>query len=81
MDQPLDAVEYLSRSENRVQVLEALTANALTRCDLQEEIGVSQATLSRILQDFTDRGWVRKQGAVYEATVFRSWVADCLTAL
>lgn len=55
--------------------------DALTRRELQDEIGASQATLSRILQDFEDRQWIRKQGAVYEATAFGSWGADCVSAL
>ena len=81
MDQSLDEIEYLSRSENRVQVLKLLTRDALTRRELQNEIGASQATLSRILQDFERRQWIQKRGPVYETTALGSWVADCLSAL
>jgi predicted transcriptional regulator len=81
MNQSLKEIEYLSRSENRVQVLKSLMQDALTRRELQEKTGASQATLSRILQDFEERQWIRKQGAVYEATVFGSWVADCVGEL
>ena len=81
MYQSLDEIEYLSRSENRVQVLKLLTRDALTRRELQDELGASQATLSRILQDFESRQWIQKQDAVYEATALGLWVADCLNAL
>jgi predicted transcriptional regulator len=81
MDQSLDEIEYLSRSVNRVWVLRLLTRDALTRRELQDEIGASQATLSRILQDFEDRQWIQKRDAVYEATALGSWVANCLSAL
>ena len=81
MDQSLDEIEYLSRSENRVQVLKLLTRDALTRRELQDESGASQATLSRILQDFESRQWIQKRDAVYETTALGVWVADCLRAL
>ena len=81
MDQSLDEIEYLSRSENRVQVLKLLTRDALTRRELQDEIGASQATLSRILQDFESRQWIQKRDVVYETTALGAWVADCLGAL
>ncbi|WP_227377751.1 Trp family transcriptional regulator [Haladaptatus sp. PSR5] len=58
MDQSLYGIEYLSRSENRVQVLKLLTRDAFTRRELQDELGASQATLSRILQDFESRQWI-----------------------
>lgn len=81
MDQSLDEIEYLSRSENRVQVLKLLTRDALTRHELQDQIGASQATLSRILQDFEKRQWIQKRDTFYETTALGSWVADCLSAL
>ena len=81
MDQSLDEIEYLSRSENRVQVLKSLTRDALTRRELQDEVGASQATLSRIFQDYESRQWIQKRDAVYETTALGSWVANCLSAL
>jgi predicted transcriptional regulator len=81
MDQSLEEIEYLSRSENRVRVLESLTRDALTRRELEDETGASQATLSRILEDFENRQWVRTQGADYEATPLGAWIAGSLGGL
>lgn len=81
MDQSLEEIEYLSRSENRVCVLKLLASDAHTRRDLKAETGASQATLSRVLEDFQDRGWVTKEDAIYEATAFGSWISSSVTAL
>ncbi|MDG5775386.1 hypothetical protein VB773_10920 [Haloarculaceae archaeon H-GB2-1] len=81
MEQSLDEVGFLSRSENRVRVLDSLATESLTRRELQAETDASQATLSRILEDFDDRTWVAKRGATYEATAPGSWVIERFDAL
>lgn len=60
---PTDALEdvaYLSRSENRVRILDELSRASWTRRDLCEETGVARATLDRIVSEFEDRGWARR---------------------
>lgn len=56
----LEAIAYLSRSENRVRILEALASGALPRRELEAETGVSRTTLGRILGEFEERGWAER---------------------
>jgi predicted transcriptional regulator len=60
---PADAladVDYLSRSDNRVTLLDALAEGATTRRALAEETGVTRATLDRIVTEFEERGWAER---------------------
>jgi DNA-binding IclR family transcriptional regulator len=60
---PADAladVDYLSRSDNRVTLLDALAEGAATRRALAEETGVSRATLDRIVTEFEERDWAER---------------------
>lgn len=62
-------VAYLARSENRVQVLDALSRTAYTRRDLRDAIDTSRSTLGRILTEFEERGWAeRTTDGAYRAT-------------
>ena len=54
----LEDVAYLSRSANRVRILEALAAEPHERRELMDATGVSRTTLGRILNELTERGWV-----------------------
>ncbi|WP_229120593.1 helix-turn-helix transcriptional regulator [Halapricum desulfuricans] len=81
MDSVLEEVEFLARSENRVEVLTALADSRRTRRDLEAETDASQATLGRILGDFQERSWVRKDGSEYVATATGTLVARGLTDL
>ncbi|WP_276275266.1 winged helix-turn-helix domain-containing protein [Haladaptatus sp. QDMS2] len=73
---PLDDVEFLASSENRVTVLEALTVEPYTRGELHDLTGVSQPTLGRILEDFEDRRWIKKRERRYHLTRLGSLLAD-----
>jgi predicted transcriptional regulator len=53
-------IEYLSRSENRVVLLEGLADGPATRRALAEETGVSRATLDRIVTEFEERNWAER---------------------
>jgi predicted transcriptional regulator len=65
----LDDVDYLSRSENRVRVLEALTRGSHSTRNLRDLTGTSKTTLHRILGEFEDRLWVeRTTDGEYAAT-------------
>ena len=60
---PIEAwedVEYLSRSPNRVMLLDTLTEAPYSRRDLAEVTGVSRTTLDRIVNELEARGWVRR---------------------
>lgn len=65
----LKDIAYLARSSNRVRVLDELTPEDLrtgqgwagyTRRELEDMTGGSRPTLSRILTEFEDRGWVER---------------------
>lgn len=68
MDQPLDGVAFLSRSPNRVRVLEALDAGAMTRREVRAATDVSRTTLGRVLGEFEERNWVARDGDRYATT-------------
>lgn len=68
MNCPLEAIEFLARSVNRVRVLNTVTNGPSERRDLEDETGISRPTLSRILDDFEQRGWVVREKHRYQAT-------------
>jgi len=75
IDAPLEVVEFLARSPNRVRVLDALTDGPVGRYELEEATGVARATLARILDDFEDRGWVVEDDRRYETTQVGTYVS------
>ncbi|RQG99931.1 helix-turn-helix transcriptional regulator [Natrarchaeobius oligotrophus] len=68
MESPLEEIEFLALSPNRVDVLELLSDGRYTRRELAEATGASQATLGRILGDFDERSWIRREDSRYVAT-------------
>lgn len=81
IESPLEPVEYLARSPSRVKVLDAINEGSRTRNDLRELTAVSRVTLSRILANFEDRGWVERRNGRYEITSEGAFVATELTGL
>jgi predicted transcriptional regulator len=53
-------IDYLSRSANRVAILNGLADGATTRRELADRTGVSRATLDRIVNEFEERGWAER---------------------
>jgi predicted transcriptional regulator len=78
---PLDEIEFLTRSEHRHAVLDALAERPRTRADLRALTGASSSTLGRVLGDFESRCWVERVGPRYEATSLGAFVAEGLVAL
>lgn len=78
---PLEEIEFLARSANRIEVLAALADSPHTRGALAEAVGVSQPTLGRILRDLTERRWVTTDGERYRATGTGRLVAAGITDL
>lgn len=64
----LDDVEFLVRSTNRLDVLDAIRTAPRSRDELREDTDVSRVTLSRILADFEDRRWIARRNGHYEST-------------
>lgn len=78
---PLEEIEFLARSPNRIRVLDALIEEPMERHNIEDETGVSRATLARILDDFEERGWVTRDGRQYETTPVGDYVAQEFTGL
>jgi predicted transcriptional regulator len=53
-------IAYLSRSDNRVAILDALAREPRPRRELGEATGVSRTTLDRIVNELEDRGWAER---------------------
>lgn len=64
----LEDIEFLARSPHRIEVLGALADAPRTRHELKERADVSRVTISRLLDDLTDRGWIVNDNGQYEAT-------------
>lgn len=56
----LEDVEYLSRSPNRIIILNTLTKGPYSRRDLADRTEISRATLDRIINELEERGWVQR---------------------
>lgn len=86
---PTDALEdvaYLTRSPNRVRILDALADGPWTRRALTEATGASRTTLDRIVNEFEEREWAeREPDGRYAATAtgnaLMDAVAPCLDAV
>jgi predicted transcriptional regulator len=83
MATPLDAVEFLARSENRVRALATLATGPCDRSDLVEAVGVSRVTAQRMLDDFVRHGWVTVtvEDRTYRATRTGSIISEAFEAL
>jgi predicted transcriptional regulator len=81
-DAALEDVAYLSRSPNRVRILEALTREAYARRELGEVTETSRTTLGRILSEFEERGWAeRTADGTYASTARGDHVAAAFRPL
>lgn len=81
MPAPLEEIEFLARSGNRIEVLATLADGAYTRRELGAAVDASQPTLGRILNDLSDRTWIRYDGERYRATATGRLVAAGITDL
>jgi len=78
----LEDVAYLSRSENRIRILDALASESYPRRELRDATGVSQTTLGRILRELEKRDWVRRgTDGRYESTPEGALVVAQFTSL
>lgn len=75
MKSSLDTIEYLARSEHRVEVLDAIRTEPRTRADLRASVDASRVTVGRIVRDLEERGWIRRDGTRYETTPRGAYVA------
>lgn len=75
MASPVEEIAFLTRSDHRVEVLEALATNPADRADLQAATGASRPTIGRILGDLEARNWLVRDGRTYELTPLGTFVA------
>jgi predicted transcriptional regulator len=77
----LQDIAYLSRTENRIEVLEKLTEKPRSTRELREATETSKATVNRILNEFEERSWTRRTSSgTYEATSQAEHIAFQLRA-
>lgn len=81
MGSALADVEFLARSEARVAVLDAIHEAPRTRDELKDLAPASRTTLSRMLSDFEDRGWIDRTNGRYEPTPEGRFVASEVSRL
>lgn len=56
----LEDIAYLSRSANRVVILDALLTGSFSRGELTDQTRVSRTTLDRIVNELEERGWAER---------------------
>jgi predicted transcriptional regulator len=78
---PLDEIEFLARSSNRIEVLRTLTEAGYTRRELGDVLDASQPTIGRVLGDLTERNWITYDGERYRATATGELVEAGITDL
>jgi predicted transcriptional regulator len=76
MTTPVEDIEFLARSDHRVNALGALAAGPQSRDDLRAVIGASNATVGRLLHEFAKRTWIRRDGHRHELTPLGEFIAD-----
>jgi predicted transcriptional regulator len=76
MGSPLDDIQFLADSENRVTAIAELAAGSRTRAELRDATAASSATISRLLRAFENRGWVTGSRGRYHLTELGVYVAD-----
>lgn len=81
MTRPLEGIAFLSRSRNRVDVLEALDTDAMTRQEVRVATDVSRTTLGRVLREFEERNWVARDGDQYATTPLGELVVESFLSL
>lgn len=59
-DEALEDIAYLSRSGNRVDVLELLATEAHTPRELREAVDASRSTVRRIIAELVERDWAKR---------------------
>lgn len=76
----LEDVAYLTRSPNRIRLLEVLAAGSYSRRELRDLTDVAGTTVGRILNEFSEREWSeRTDEGEYTATpVGRQIIAEVL---
>jgi len=81
MPSPVEEIAFLTRSDHRVGVLEALDRRPADRADLQEATGASKPTIGRVLGDLEERKWLVRNGRTYELTPLGTFITGRVSDL
>ena len=81
MNQSLEDIDFLARSEHRVKVLDALAERPHSRADLRVLTGASSSTIGRMLREFDERHWIVRDGHRYKVTQLGAFVTKGVTNL
>lgn len=76
LEQSVAEIAFLVRSAHRVGVLATLSEGSCDRAELCEATEASSPTMGRVLADFEERGWVVRDGRLYELTRLGEFVAE-----
>lgn len=72
----LGTVEFLTRAEDRLDVLNTLSQKSRSRDELEKTTDRSRSTISRMLSDFEMREWVVHRDGRYSLTAAGRYVAS-----
>lgn len=76
-DDVMEDVAYLSRSESRGRILDALASEPRSSGELADATGIARTTVSRIVNEFEERGWAeRRNDGNYATTPTGERVVD-----
>lgn len=76
MVSPIDDIAFLARSETRVGILRAMKVHPRDRRDLATATDTPRSTLSRTLSELEERGWIERDGQLYELTTAGTLVIE-----
>jgi predicted transcriptional regulator len=75
--EPIEHVEFLSRSEHRISVLRHLRESGpTTKREFREELSASRSTVTRSLSALEERGWITSNSDTYELTPAGRGITD-----
>lgn len=78
----LEELEFIARSQHRIQLLSELSLEARSRRELHDVTEISQPTLGRILGDFERREWVsNNHNGTYRLTPLGALIAGSVDDL
>lgn len=76
MTSPLEDIDFLARSEHRVDALRRLREGPGDRDDLMVATEASKATIARLLNELEDRNWIVRDGHAYALTDSGEFIAE-----
>jgi len=76
MVSPFEEINFLIRSENRVDLLDSLTEGWYTERELSKREDISKVTIKRGVNAFLDRGWVKESDSEYTTTRVGEMLAE-----